>query len=47
VFQVTEIAPAGPGEPLIYVTFHVDAQGALSITARDDGTERDLPVLRR
>jgi molecular chaperone DnaK len=47
VFQVTEIPPAGPGEPLIYVTFHVDAQGALSITARDDGTERDLPVLRR
>lgn len=47
VFDVAEIPPAGPGEPLIYVTFHVDAQGALSITARDNGTGRDLPVLRR
>ena len=37
----------GPGEPLVYVTFHVDAQGKLSITAQEDGTGRDLPVLRR
>ncbi len=47
VFDVTQIPPAGPGEPLVYVTFHVDAQGALSITAKDNGTGRDLPVLRR
>ena len=47
VFHVTEIPPARPGEPLIYVTFHVDAQGALSITAKDNGTGRNLPVLRR
>ena len=47
VFDVTEIPPAGPGEPLIHVTFHVDAQGALGITARDERTGRDLPVLRR
>ena len=47
MFQVTEIPPAGPGEPLIHVTFHVDAQGTLSITARDQGTGQDLPVLRR
>jgi len=47
LFDVTEIPPAGPGEPLIYVTFHVDAQGPLSITPRDHGTGRDLPVLRR
>jgi molecular chaperone DnaK len=46
-FDVTEIPPANPGEPLIYVTFRVDAQGELSITARDEGTGRDLPVLRR
>jgi molecular chaperone DnaK len=47
LFEVTEIPPAGPGEPLVYVTFHVDAQGKLSITAQEDGTGRDLPVLRR
>jgi molecular chaperone DnaK len=46
LFEVTEIPPAGPREPMIYVTFHVNAQGALRITARD-GTGRDLPVLRR
>jgi hypothetical protein len=47
VFDVTEIPPAGPGELEIHVTFHVDAQGALSITARDTGTDQHLPVLRR
>jgi molecular chaperone DnaK len=47
VFDVTEIPPASPGEPLIYVTFHVDAQGELTITAMDQRTGRDLPVLRR
>src|ERR1700722_5369179 len=46
-FEVTEIPPANPREPLIYVTFQVDAQGELSITARDEGTGLDLPVLRR
>jgi molecular chaperone DnaK (HSP70) len=47
LFEVTEIPPAGPGEPLIEVTFHIDARGAFSITARDGGTGRDLPVLQR
>jgi molecular chaperone DnaK len=46
LFEVTEIPAAGPGEPQIYVTFHVDAQGVLGITAWDQGTGRDLPVLR-
>jgi molecular chaperone DnaK len=46
-FEVTEIPPANPGEPLIYVTFHVDAKGKLTITARDEGNDEDLPVLRR
>jgi len=46
-FEVTEIPPANPREPLIYVTFQVDAQGELSITAWDAGTGRALPVLRR
>ena len=44
---MTEIAPAGPGEPLIEVTFHVDAHGELSVTARDAGADEELPVLRR
>lgn len=46
-FEVTEIPPAGRGEPLIEVTFHVDASGAFSMTARDARTGRDLPVLQR
>ena len=44
-FEVTEISPANPREPLMYVTFQVDAQGELSITAWDEGTGRALPVL--
>jgi molecular chaperone DnaK len=46
LFEVTEIPPANPGQPVIQVTFHVDADGAFSMTARDAGTGRDLPVLR-
>jgi hypothetical protein len=34
-FDVTEIPPAGPPEPVIAVTFHVDAAGAFSLMARD------------
>lgn len=45
-FEVTEIPPADPGKPVIHVTFHVDAHGALSITAKDADTGWDLPVLR-
>jgi molecular chaperone DnaK len=47
VFEVTEIPPGDRGEPHIEVTFHVDAGGAFSMTARDARTGRDLPVLRR
>jgi molecular chaperone DnaK len=47
LFEVTEIPPAGPGEPLIEITFHVDAGGAFSIAARDAHTGQVLPVLRR
>lgn len=47
LYEVTEIPAADPGEPLIHVTFHVDAQGAFSLAATDAGTGRDLPVLRR
>ncbi len=42
-----EPRPAGPGEPLIEVTFHFDAGGAVSITARDEHTGQVLPVLQR
>jgi molecular chaperone DnaK (HSP70) len=44
LFELTEIPPGGRGEPQIEVTFHVDASGAFSITARDARTGRDLPV---
>ena len=43
-FELAEIPPGGAGEPQIEVTFHVDAIGAFSITARDARTGRDLPV---
>jgi molecular chaperone DnaK (HSP70) len=46
LFELTEIPPGSRGEPQIEVTFHVDASGAFSITARDRRTGRDLPVLR-
>ena len=47
LFEVEEIPPGAPREPLIHVTFHVDAQEALRITATDAATGEDLPVLRR
>jgi molecular chaperone DnaK len=47
LFEVTEIPPAAPGVPKIEITFHVDAGGVVSITARDAHTRQDLPVVRR
>jgi molecular chaperone DnaK len=46
VFELAELPPGGRGEPQIEVTFHVDASGAFSITARDGRAGRDLPVRR-
>jgi molecular chaperone DnaK (HSP70) len=43
-FELVGIPPGGPGELQIEVTFHVDACGAFSITARDARTGRELPV---
>ena len=43
-FELAEIPPGGPGQPQIEVTFHVDASGAFTITARDGRAGRDLPV---
>jgi hypothetical protein len=47
LFEVTEIPPAKPLERLILVTFHVDASGAFSMTARMKHTGQELPVLQR
>ena len=47
LFEVAQIPPGGRGQPQIEVTFHVDADGAFSMTARDARTGRDLPVLQR
>ena len=47
VFDVTQIPPGGRGEPQIEVTFHVDASGTFTMTARDARTGQDLPVLER
>jgi molecular chaperone DnaK len=47
LFEVTQIPPGGRGEPQIEVTFHVDASGAFTMTARDARAGRDLPVLER
>jgi molecular chaperone DnaK len=46
VFELAELPAGRRGEPQIEVTFHVDASGAFSITARDARTGRDLPVRR-
>ncbi|MFF4745239.1 molecular chaperone DnaK [Streptomyces sp. NPDC047980] len=37
-FQLTDIRPAPRGEPQIEVTFDVDANGILNVTARDENT---------
>ena len=37
-FQLTDIRPAPRGEPQIEVTFDVDANGILNVTARDKDT---------
>jgi molecular chaperone DnaK len=47
LFEVAEIPPAAPGVPQIEITFHVDAGGVVSITARDARTWQDLPVIQR
>jgi molecular chaperone DnaK len=37
-FQLTDIRPARRGEPQIEVTFDIDANGILHVTAKDKGT---------
>jgi molecular chaperone DnaK len=45
-FQLTNIRPAPRGEPQIEVTFDIDANGILSVTARDKdtGTEQGITI---
>ena len=45
-FQLTDIRPAPRGEPQIEVTFDIDANGILSVTARDrdTGAEQGITI---
>jgi molecular chaperone DnaK len=45
-YEVTQIPPGAPRQPCVLFSFHVDVHGALSLTATDKGTGRDLPVVR-
>ena len=40
-FQLTDIPPAPRGVPQIQVTFDIDADGILSVSAKDLGTQRE------
>ena len=43
-FQLTDIRPAPRGEPQIEVTFDVDANGILNVTARDKDTGKEQGI---
>ncbi|HSE60761.1 MAG TPA: molecular chaperone DnaK [Candidatus Saccharimonadales bacterium] len=44
IFQLTGIAPAPRGVPQIEVTFNIDANGILHVTAKDKGTGKEQSV---
>lgn len=44
VFQLTGIAPAPRGVPQIEVTFNLDANGILHVTAKDKGTGKEQSI---
>jgi molecular chaperone DnaK len=44
-FELTGIAPAPKGIPQIEVTFDIDANGILKVTAEDKGTNRKADIL--
>ncbi|MFF2183999.1 molecular chaperone DnaK [Streptomyces sp. NPDC058155] len=43
-FQLTDIRPAPRGEPQIDVTFDIDANGILDVTAKDKATGREQSI---
>ncbi|WP_432009952.1 molecular chaperone DnaK [Streptomyces cucumeris] len=43
-FQLTDIRPASRGEPQIEVTFDIDANGILNVTARDRDTGKEQSI---
>ncbi len=43
-FQLTGIAPAPKGMPQIEVTFDIDANGILNVTAKDKGTGKEQSI---
>ncbi len=43
-FQLTDIPPAPRGVPQIQVTFQIDADGILGVSAKDLGTERETSI---
>ncbi|QKV96409.1 molecular chaperone DnaK [Streptomyces sp. NA02950] len=43
-FQLTDIRPAPRGEPQIEVTFDIDANGILNVTARDRDTGKEQSI---
>jgi molecular chaperone DnaK len=45
-FQLTDIPPAPRGVPQIEVTFDVDANGIMHISAKDKGTGKDQSRLK-
>jgi len=44
LFQLTGIAPAPRGVPQIEVTFNIDANGILHVTAKDKGTGKEQSI---
>jgi len=46
VFEISGFPLGPPGAPQIEITFHVDANGALSVTANDLGSNLELAVRR-
>ena len=43
-FDLTEIPPAPRGQPQIEVTFDIDANGILNVSAKDKGTGREQKI---
>lgn len=44
MFQLTDILPARRGVPQIEVTFDIDANGILNVSAKDKGTGKEQSI---